>query len=160
MASVASLIGKCLEAVEVPGEPIDLHKVIEFGLPLVEADDEIRPVVIRHGLGAMAKNHVGSHNRKLKGAGGSDEKQMDMFGLRSAYVLDEGKMLMKRRDDLTLPDLRGLIRVRREQLIADGNHLQLLEKAEERLGPIWEQNPEMRYAVVCAIYGRMRDAAE
>jgi hypothetical protein len=157
------IIGDLIEEFEPTGSSIQMHEAIKAGRPRVLADPEATVTLVDEGLQRRLKQ---TSTRTLN-AGGSrrgdeDPRQTNMFqvfGLKCRYALDDEEKNIKRTDWLTRAEVRKLIQIRERQHINDGNHLERIRTAEETVGPLWDEYPDLNFGQVTDLYLRTRKEA-
>jgi hypothetical protein len=164
--ALREIIGDLIEEFEPTGSSIRMHEAIKAGRPRVLADREATIMLIDEGIQRHLKNtstrSLGGGRASRRSCGGDDPRQTNMFqvfGLKPRYALDDEEKNVKRTDWLTRAELRKLIRIREGQLIADGNHLEMLRTAEETVGPLWDEHPDLSFGQVTELYLRSRKEA-
>jgi hypothetical protein len=163
--ALREIIGDLIEEFEPTGSSIQMHEAIKAGRPRVLADPEATIMLVDEGLQRRLKQtstrslSVGGSRRR----GVDDPRQTNMFqvfGLKCRYALDDEEKNIKRTDWLTRAEVRKLIQIRESQHINDGIHLEKIRIAEETVGPLWDEHPDLNFGQVTDLYLRTRrDAA-
>jgi hypothetical protein len=182
MSTLGNIVAKCIAAVEVPGYAIKVHKAVEIGVPMILADPEVNEMAAREFLTIKVKASISGTARKVMDAPSGfvrawrrDENSeadievivprqgdlfIDPFKLKDGYSLEGGIAEMKRTRYFTQPEFRGLLRIRRKQLIADGKHYDRIASTDKRLAEFWDNDPMMTYEEACQLYVRAYGAPD
>jgi hypothetical protein len=162
--ALREIIGDLIEEFEPTGSSIQMHLAIKAGRPRVLADPEATIILVDEGIQRHLKQastrslNAGGGRRR----GGEDPRQTNMFqvfGLKCRYALDDEEKNVKRTDWLTRAEVRKLIEIRERQHINDGNHLERIRTAEETVGPLWDEHPDLNFGQVTELYLRTRKEA-
>lgn len=156
--SLREIVSRVVAACEKPRSGLWIHEAVEMGVPMVMADADALDVLVRRGFAAEIKASVTRQIRRSTVAtgGGSlrpgsnlpEPAQLDLWGLRPAYVLDDDNGHVKRTEDLNLDEFRGLIDCRSRQLRDNRAHFDLLETALQRAMPYWQKRPGLSFGEV------------
>jgi hypothetical protein len=156
---VSALTDICREAYikcEVYRAGISTERAVEMALPRVMDDPEALRHAARIGVDRTVTQMATKERRKDKDADSGQFEMFEEFGLRQRYAVDSDERKLKYTGWLTLMEFLRIIEMRRNQLIADQNHLTALEKTYDRLRPFWDANPHLMFDEVALLY---RDAA-
>jgi hypothetical protein len=157
MSALTNICREAFTQCEVYRQGISTDKAVEVALPRVMADPEALRHAARIGVDKTVTDMATRQRRKERDKGEGDQFEMfEEFGLRQRYAIDTDGRKLKYTGWLTLMDFMRIIQMRRDQLLADQNHLGALEKTLERLRPIWEAKPHLMFDEVALLY---RDAA-
>jgi hypothetical protein len=173
MSRLSNIIADSVASVEVPGRTIRVHHAVELAVPKILADPELNKTAVREYTTIKVRSCVSTTARKAldapagfvmasrQEADGQTITAMvprqgdlfiDPFGLKAGYSLEGGIGDMKRTEDLTQPEFRGVIRIRVKQHHADGRHIAKLSTTDTRLAEFWDNDPEMTYREACDLY--------
>lgn len=158
--ALRDIIADLIEEFEPDGSSIKTHHAIQAGRPRVMADPDALIYLVDEGLGrhltqTSTRSQNGSRRRRFGQRDDPRQTTMfEIFGLRFRYALDTEEREVKRTDWLTRAEIRKLIVLRENQLVADGKHLDKLKKAEDTLAPIWDQHPDLNFGQACEMYLR------
>lgn len=150
MTVLSDIIAEATEAHQ-DGGVVKRHDALNAAFVRVRDDPELSEQCIRADLGRRIKECA---IRTARNIGKSDRRQSSLFGLRSAYALDDGAHDVKQTDELTRAEFQGLINLRQQQVTADLNHLTKLRDALRQTASIWERNPEWLWHQVQEAFAR------
>jgi hypothetical protein len=162
--ALREIIGDLIEEFEDVGSSIKMHAAIKAGRPRVMADPDALVMLVDEGLQRHLKRTatttLGSDGTRMrKSANRDDPRQTNMynvFGLKPRYALDNDDLDVKRTDWLTRAEVRKLREVRQKQLFDDTRHLEKIATAEDTVGPLWDDHPDLLFGQIIELYLRLR----
>ena len=139
---------------EQTGSTIITAKAVTAGLPLVLANPEATEQAVIETLRRRVRDSV---TRLSRTETKRVSKQASFFGhLRDMYAIDVEERVLKETTSLTRLEFRRIIAIRRDQIVADQAHMDLLVRAETELAPLWDAYPDLTFGEVEKLYIQRR----
>jgi len=156
---MSALTDICREAYvecEVYREGVSTAKAVDAAMPRVMADPVALENAARIGVDRTVTEIATRQKRADRKKGGGQFDMFEEFGLRPAYAIDTNGRKLKYTGWLTQMEYLRIMQIRRDQLEADGAHLDTLEKTYQQIKPFWDANSHLMFDEVALLY---RDAA-
>lgn len=162
MSSLSNICQDALEEAEEYKVGIKTERAALIAMPRIMADPDTcyhaALIGAKTTIKSMSTTTVRGEGRK-KSARSGDPEQMTFWsawGLKPRYALDDEDKTLKYTGWLTLMDFHKIIQVRKISSKRDIEHIGVLEKVLEEVGPTWRANPHLTFDEVCLLH---REAA-
>lgn len=148
-------IDECVQSLRDATGAVSTQRVVSLILPELTPDE--REQLASRALYKLVSDRAKKGKMELRARAASNEPELP-FKLDKAYALDTEERVVKDTAQMTRPEVRRAIQIRRDQIKADRAKLEQLEQAEAAAAPYWDQHPDWTFGE--ALYAAARDGAD